>query len=195
MDSESSPTRRCFIAVPLDEAAAEDLAEFTARLGLPGLRPTPRQNLHLTLKFLGEVEDTRLPALIQGLERAAEGITPFDLQVGGAAILPNARRPRLLAAELDCPEPLSRLHERIQDAMAACGFRREDRAFRPHITLGRFKRPRRRGPKNHPPPHPAPDELDPPATGWRTERIVLMQSDLRAKGPIYTPLAEFSLAT
>ena len=187
------PTRRCFIAIPLDGAAAEDLNHFTASLDLPGLRPTRRENLHLTLKFLGNVEVPRLPDVIEELHRAVEGTGPFELNINAAAIRPNRRRPRLLAATLDCPDRLSRLHEGIEAAMETCGIRRDRRAFHPHITLGRFRRSRRREAKDGSPPPPEPNDLNPPQTRWRADRVVLTQSDLTPAGPTYTPLAQFPL--
>lgn len=181
------PTKRCFICIPLDEMIVADLTEWLAEADPPRLRPVTPENMHLTVKFLGDVEDREIPRIIDALREAVADAEPMELEVTGVRCLPNARRPRVLAAALEKPEALGGLFERVEEAMARVGFQREGRAFTPHITIGRFKQRPRRG---DPPP---PEDPDGPPTGFRADRLILMQSTLEKAGPTYTPLAEFPL--
>ena len=180
-------TRRCFIALPLDEACIGDLTDFMQTVRIEGMRPTRPENMHLTLKFLGDVEDSALPELMNQIRDAVASSPAFELEVTGAVFLPDTRRARVFAAECQLAVELARLFNVVEDVTAACGFRREGRAYHPHITLGRFRRPPRRLPRG--------DELALPVTGCRIEQIVLLQSDLAPGGAVYTSLAQFPLAS
>jgi 2'-5' RNA ligase len=191
-------TRRCFIALPVDDVVAEDLRDLMEGVEIPNLRATPLHNLHLTLKFLGNVPDRDLQQVIEAVELAVEGVAPFELSATGLEYLPNARRARVFSLAMDLPAMLSRLAEQTEEAMAAIGLQREARAFHPHITLGRFRTPRRGKGKNKgkggPPTEPPPIEPLPcPDTGCRIDRVVLMESELKPSGAAYTALAEFHL--
>lgn len=176
--------KRCFVALPLDEALRADLVEATMVLRqVDGLRVAPPANWHITLKFLGGVFDSQIEDVIAGMRLAAEGVRRFAVDVRGVGCLPSARQARVLAAELDCPPLLSMLAEQMEDAMAAAGFQREGRAYRPHITLGRFKRP----PRFRLPTIALPD------SGMRAERIVLYESVLEREGPTYYDMASVEL--
>ncbi len=177
--------KRCFVAIELDEIARADLGDSMDRIDIDGLRLGNPQNLHVTLKFLGDVEDPALPGVIERLRHAAAGIGPIELNATGIAYLPDARRARVLSATVDSPPELLQLFHRVEDAMADAGFRREGRPYRPHITIGRFRKPPRRA--------PAPQTLPFGPTSWTAEAITLMQSDLGPGGPTYTPLAEMRL--
>lgn len=181
--------KRCFVAIPLDEVVRADLADAMAELTLPGMRRTPLANLHATLKFLGDVDDPQMPEVLEALQTATEGVTPFDLEVTELAYLPNARRPRVLSAKLDRPAALVRLHEQVEALMHAVGFQKEGRAYNPHITLGRYRKP----PREVADLELLSGELA-GETGWRVERFVLFQSILEPTGPRYVELAEFRLA-
>ena len=112
------PTQRCFIAIPLDDVARADLAEAVDRSDLPGLRATKPPNLHLTIKFLGDVQVDHVDAVIEALRGAVAGNGPIELNVTGIDYIPNARRPRVLAAVLELPEALGLLVESIEEAFA-----------------------------------------------------------------------------
>lgn len=177
--------KRCFIALPIDAVAIADFSDVMEGIEIEGLRPTRPENLHATLKFLGDVDDPDLPGIIDALAGIAAQQRPFELTVSGITYLPNPRRPRVLAATMDRPPPLSLLFGGVEQAVFDLGFPREGRAYHPHITLGRFKKP----PRSLPPPDAFPLQ---PMT-LPIDRFVLMQSTLRANAPEYTPLAEFLL--
>ncbi len=184
------PTKRCFLALWPDDATRRRLAEEMEPVDAEGLRKTPEANLHLTVKFLGDVREDRVAEVVQAAHAACEGTSPFDLSVERAVFLPNRSRPRVLAARLTLPPALDRLVSRMEDEAEAIGFDREERRFSPHITLGRFKRPkgRKRGAKVD--PDAIEEALTLPSATFRVDRLSLMESRLAADGPTYTTVQE-----
>ncbi|MBI1368592.1 MAG: RNA 2',3'-cyclic phosphodiesterase [Planctomycetes bacterium] len=177
--------KRCFVALPLDAITRADMGDVLRGLDIEGMRPTGLENLHITVKFLGDVEDPDLPGVIEAVREAIRGVGRFELAAERLLYLPDARRPRVLAAEMDRPETVMRLYDQIEDAMEAVGFRREGRAYRPHVTLGRFRKP----------PRHVPDVsmvLTEPVI-CEVERVVLMESVLERGGAVYAELASFDL--
>jgi RNA 2',3'-cyclic 3'-phosphodiesterase len=148
------------------------------------------ENFHVTVKFLGRVEDTRVQSVIGALHTAVQGHAPFDLEVGGLGAFPSATRARVLWAGITGGiDPLAALAASVEDALAGLGFPREDRAFSPHITLARVREPGRA---------PALAEALRDRSGHRFGRVpvadtALMRSDLSPRGARYTPLASIAL--
>jgi 2'-5' RNA ligase len=135
---------RTFIAVPLSEAIRDELAALRRELerGLADMKWTETQNLHITLVFLGEVDDRELPEVCRLTQAAVDAVElrAFPLRVAGLGCFPHPRRPRVLWAGVDeGAEELKLLHAALADQLAALGFRQEDRPFEPHVTLGRTK--------------------------------------------------------
>jgi 2'-5' RNA ligase len=128
---------RCFVAIDLPD----DLRQMLARLvaGIGGVRPTPPQQLHLTLAFLGEVEEPTVALL--GRELAAIAGEPFTVPLRGCGCFPDRRRPRVLWAGLEPVPRLGRLYREVAAAVGRCGITLEERSFTPHITLARLKPP------------------------------------------------------
>jgi len=99
-------------------------------------------NLHVTLKFLGEVAPGRIPEIERALAEAARCVPPFRLVVAGVGAFPGTARPRVLWAGV--PEPLElvgKLQQNMETILSGAGFPREERAFHPHVTLGRARGP------------------------------------------------------
>jgi RNA 2',3'-cyclic 3'-phosphodiesterase len=178
-------TKRCFIALPLDEVALADLRDAMEGIEIEGLRLTRHENLHVTLKFLGDVEDREIPRLIDSLGGVAAERPAFELSLTAIGYMPDARRPRVLAATIDRSPQALTLFEGVEEAVSELGFPREGRAYHPHITLGRFRRPPRR--------IPAPDTFHLAPTTLPVERFVLMSSTLGGAAPEYAELATFPL--
>ena len=97
-------------------------------------------NLHLTLKFLGEVHDREIAAVCQAVSRGAAAVSPFELEVRGAGAFPNSARPRTvwLGAGVGA-EQMVVLHDRVEAALAELGYREEHRRFQTHLTIGRVR--------------------------------------------------------
>ena len=193
---------RLFLAIELPEAVRTHL-EAVQQLLRPHARSvswTRAQNLHLTLKFLGEVPDPDLPHVTAALERVPVA-SPIALQSEGLEIFPPRGPIRILAAALKGDVPrLAALVEGLEEALAPLGFARETRRFTPHLTLGRVRStpevPRRRpkGPRETPPIAYALDRMRGHAFGEDSIDLVeLVRSRLSPGGSVYESLAAFEL--
>lgn len=138
--------------------------------------------IHLTLKFLGEVEDAREADVRCGLVAAAAGAKAFPLALEGFGAFPTPQRPRVIWVGCEAAPPLELLQHRLEQEMARIGFPLEGRPFQPHLTLGRAKR------DSHPREFAGiAEQLDAlPFTADVTARSLdLMQSTLGAGGAQY----------
>ncbi len=133
---------RVFVAINLNSKERARLAEAAGGLREAGypIRWLPAENVHLTLKFLGEVPDERIPELAAAVDGAVHGLEAFPMVVNGFGAFPSPRRPQVVWAGIERNPTLGTLQGRVDEAMAELGFQREDRAFRPHLTLGRAQR-------------------------------------------------------
>jgi len=149
----------------------------------------PPANLHVTLKFLGRVDEHRVPALADALARAVGTTRAFDATVRGLGAFPSATRPRVLWAGVeDASGSLAAIAERVEDCCAGFGVPREARSFAAHVTLGRVREP-----------HRQPGLADALARAaefgaLRVERVSLMRSELSPRGARYSELVAVPLA-
>lgn len=145
MTGESQGRLRLFAAVDLPAEAKAALAATVGQLGelLPaGVRWVNPAGIHLTLKFLGEVDGGLVEPLLGALREAAAGMdkAPFPLHLEGLGVFPNEREPRVIWAGVGGDlDTLGRLQGLVERAAAALGFAEERREFRPHLTLGRVR--------------------------------------------------------
>jgi 2'-5' RNA ligase len=133
---------RTFVAVEIDPTVrrkAEQLIE-TFRKAQADVKWVALENLHLTLKFLGEVRLEETAAVCAAVAQAAADVAPFELEIRGAGAFPNPGRPRTLW--LACRQgtaQLTDLQQRIEAALEKLGYRPEARSFTPHLTIGRAR--------------------------------------------------------
>jgi 2'-5' RNA ligase len=134
---------RSFIAVELPRELKQELAELEAKLkqcSPPVVKWVDPNNIHITLKFLGEISEDRIDELMLAIEQAAQGIPPFKLAVRDTGAFPNLERVQIIwvgvKGEL---EKIVQLQKRIESNMEQFGFPRESRPFSPHLTLGRVR--------------------------------------------------------
>ncbi len=137
------PRVRTFIAVELSPRVitrAGNLMDELRAIGAEVNWVHPQQ-MHLTLKFLGDVSDTETPDICRVVKEVADEFEPFEIVCRGAGAFPNARDPRTLWIGIqDGADELKRLQAAIDDAFKSqLGYGKEQRAFHPHITLGRIK--------------------------------------------------------
>lgn len=192
MDREAKQLPRCFaaleVAAPSVRRALEGAqAELRRAFGMPDpVKWVPSHQFHFTLKFLGEIPDEAVQRALAALGRAAAVCSPFTLGVAGLGAFPAPERPSVLwAGVTDGREPLAALAASVEREMAAEGFPPERRRFQPHLTLGRVREGARA-------PAAVAQVLQAAAGrgygSWRAERIVLFQSELTPRGPIYSVL-------
>jgi 2'-5' RNA ligase len=133
---------RVFVAVnpSSEERARLGAATRTLReAGFP-IRWVSPDNVHLTLKFLGEVGEERVSEVSAAIEKAAAGSGALEMAVGGFGAFPSLRRPSVVWVGIESSAALQNLQERVEGALADLDFPREGRAFRPHLTIGRAKK-------------------------------------------------------
>ena len=135
---------RAFVAVGISQEARDALADVISRLqqrGVSGVRWVRPEGVHLTLKFLGDVNPGLLEGILAAMERGAWGTGPFRLTLSDVGAFPSTESPRILWVGLEGGlEPLVKLQARIEEELhQTCGFPIERRAFAPHLTLGRTR--------------------------------------------------------
>ena len=123
-----------------EERARLAAASRALREGGYPVRWVPPENVHLTLKFLGEIEEDLLPELSAAVEESVAGTDPFDMALNGFGAFPSLRRPSVVWLGIEPNDTLSALQEKLERALEGLGFPREDRPFRPHMTLGRTRK-------------------------------------------------------
>jgi 2'-5' RNA ligase len=134
---------RTFIGVDIGgaiRASATALQKELSKSGAEVKWVTP-ESMHVTLMFLGEVDDRELHAVCKVVKSAAVGEPAFPLRVSGVGAFPTPRRPKILWAGItDGAEPLQRLNAALERPMSELGcYRKEERGYTPHLTLGRVK--------------------------------------------------------
>ncbi len=137
---------RCFVAVELPEKLKNEIVARTEGLRKSGTdaRWIKAENLHLTLKFLGDTPEDVLTAVKESLEKAVKDHVKFKLRLSGAGVFPDRKRPRVVWVGLEDSDRLVALQSAVEEALAELGFETEKRPFSPHLTIGRLKSPRRR---------------------------------------------------
>ena len=147
------------------------------------------ENLHLTLKFLGEIEEARVALLSAAAARSAEESEPFELTIEGAGAFPPRGAPRVLwLGVTDAAGGLARLQGRLEAECAGSGFKREERPFHPHLTLARLRAPQ--GARALAQFH---EETGFAPAAFRVAELVVMRSELGPGGSRYTPLSRHRL--
>ena len=183
---------RTFIAIELPHALRAKLIEHVVRLRreLPDARATwsREHNLHLTLKFLGNVSVSEIPKLSEAVERAVNGVRPFELTVAGCGLFPPKGRPNVLWIGIEGGSALTLLYRQIEDECAHAGFTREPRSFHPHLTIARLRKhgSERRLAEAH-------QKLGFPSETFSVSEVVVFKSELLREGSKHTPISRHAL--
>lgn len=172
---------RAFVAVLPPESAAREMERLLGRMRpLARCRWATREQLHITLRFLGELPPAAVDRIRLGL--AEVSVDPFEIELNRAGAFPNLARPRALwlAGDRGAAE-LTDLARRVNDALFALGIAREERPFQPHLTLARSD--------GAPPPQDLLEALrGVPSFSWRCTGFSMMRSRLTPGGAVYTKL-------
>lgn len=185
---------RTFIGVDIGDAIRASAAALQKELskGGAGVKWAAPEAMHVTLLFLGEVDDRELHAVCRAVKGVAATEPPFALRVAGVGAFPTPRRPKVVWAGMtEGAEPLRRLYTALEEQMLELGcYRKEERGYTPHLTLGRVK-----------------GDADPAALaaeipkraawdGGRTtvDEVLVFGSELTRDGPVYTVVGRAPLA-
>ncbi len=176
---------RIFVAALLPEEIKTRIDGYITAIKplCEGVKWEKREKLHITLKFLGEVEESmgeRVSAAVGGL---AGGYSPFEMEVVHFGGFPNMGNPRVLIVGLSENEGLRELQQKVEDELEILGFERERRRFTPHVTIGRVKS-RLKIRESLPLPEKFPFVIN---------EIGVINSKLGREGSVYTPLNIFRL--
>lgn len=166
------------------------LKEPQAKIGWlgRGVKWVEPENLHLTLKFLGDTPDSVLTQVVDALAECAHAIDPFKIAIQGVGCFPNKQRPRAYWAGLSGSKSLISLQSDIAARMEDLGFESEEKAFVPHLTVARIKEPIGKERMTQ-----AFLNFEMRSDSHLVTDICLVQSTLRQEGPIYTVLRDFPL--
>jgi len=191
--STPSETWRVFVAIELPAEIRNRVTHHIANLRrqVPDARASwsREENLHLTLKFLGDIPVTRVEALSRATARAAQTICSFSLSTEGCGSFPPRGTPRVLWIGIEDPaELLHPLHRALEDACADEGFARERRAFHPHLTVARLRRP-----KGARPLADLHRQAGFERMGFAVGRLCVIRSELSYAGSRYTVIARHAL--
>ena len=181
---------RAFIAIEIPQEIKKAIAAETACLQTDNGRAvrwvTP-ENIHLTLKFLGEISPHNVELLSQSMQAECSQQPQFEITVTGMGCFPNAHRPRVIWIGLNAPQELNKLQHKIEATTARLGYAAEEKAFSPHLTLGRVREQASVDELKR--LHAVLDTMSVGALGTFTAQAVyLFKSDLQPTGPIYSHL-------
>lgn len=132
---------RCFIAIDIGSSIKKEIGEFVDSLKKydSDIKWVSPENVHLTLKFLGDTPQDNLPGIGDSLRKAIFSYRPFYIKIHGTGLFPNRKNPRVIWVGLENTETIGSLKGDIEDAMSSFGYQREDKDFRPHLTVGRVR--------------------------------------------------------
>lgn len=175
---------RLFIGLPIPPSLSDRLAMASG--GIQGARWIPRENHHVTLRFIGEVDDPTAEDVHDRLDRIRCGAVPVT--VDGLGIFGPSKAPSLLFADVHRSQELMTLQRKIDRAMVGLGLGPDKRKFHPHVSLARLRQPERgrlqRFLEANGSLYAGPFEID---------RFTLYRSHLHGSGSLYQPLAEYEL--
>jgi 2'-5' RNA ligase len=183
---------RTFIAIEIPADIKQRIAEIQSALKIAGIDASwPRpEGIHLTLKFLGEVPESRIDELRAALAAATADMSRFRVEVQGTGAFPNARNARVVWVGLSGDvEQLNRLQTAVEESLVRIGMERENRPFKPHLTVARIKYVRSKEAWLK-----ALDQVkDRTLPGFEVNAVSVMKSELKRTGAEYAEMARIEL--
>jgi 2'-5' RNA ligase len=185
-------TVRTFVAVETAAAVRDRAGELiktlsAARADVKWVKPG---NMHITLKFLGDVALKETARICEAVQKAAAETAPFKLEICGAGAFPNANRPRTVWLGAQDDEAMRGLHKQIESRLQKLGFRKDGRRFQTHLTLGRV---RRGGPEMAELGRLIRENAAFAAGEMTVSEVIVFASHLAPTGPTYEPLGRAKL--
>ena len=186
---------RAFIAIELPDAASDALSSVQGGLRAerhPYVKWVDPGGIHLTLKFLGNIDAGKVLAITDAIARAAQGVSPFRLKLGGLGAFPNPRRPNVIwVAVTGDVERLASLQRGIDRLLVPLGFSPESRPFTAHLTLGRLREGASAGERQRIGEFLA--TVQPEEVHFEVGEVSLMRSTLTPSGALYSRLSSVPL--
>ncbi len=183
---------RLFVAIEFSDRVRKTLKKVQDKLRprCDGVRWTPVEQVHVTVKFLGEVPDPKVMGVADAMKRAVANVAPFTVAVGECGCFPPKGRVRIVWAGMkEESGELARCAQAVEDEMEKLGFARERRRFSPHVTIGRVREDRSDGRNRSVVEAHSFDPVE-----QNVSAIRLMSSVLSPQGPTYTPVSTVNLA-
>jgi 2'-5' RNA ligase len=180
---------RTFIAIELDRTIRDRIVRLQQTVSsiTPTVKWVESENLHITLFFLGEVEDTAVPGVCREVNNLAERFSSFEISIDRVGCFPNKHRPHIIWVGVgQGSHELCRIHEELEPRLLQLGcYRREERKYKPHVTLGRIRSGRDS------------EQIAKELTrfqewqgGWALiGELLVMKSELTPQGPAYAVMA------
>jgi 2'-5' RNA ligase len=188
MNSNNPEKIRSFIGIQPNNATMAFLQSFKQQHGQDSwvkfIRWTAENNIHLTMRFLGDLIPEQIEQLKSGLEPIAKNQAPFSVTVTTPRPFPTAKKARILAAQILKSEPLEQLANNIDTLAISAGVAKEDRPFRGHLTVGRFRSPMK---------HLNALLQETATTDMVIDHIILFKSLLKTTGAEYFEMGRFWL--
>ena len=184
---------RSFLAFELPPDIKREVARISVEVKKSGIEAgwVKPGNIHLTIVFMGDVNEKDIPAIISRIDNTVGEYEPFKISLGGMGVFPDVRKPRVLWLGLDGEiERLSSLRDDLQKPLEVYGIKQEKRAFRPHLTLGRFRKPVK--------DRDALEKIidaykDISGPDGKLDELILFKSELKPGGPVYTRIHSWPL--
>jgi RNA 2',3'-cyclic 3'-phosphodiesterase len=183
--------KRIFVAIKVDpgETLINWISSMHSALSKESIKWTESENLHITLAFLGDTEESVIKKLSAALEKRCQGYGNFDLIIKGAGVFKSLNDPRVIWTGVHSSEKLAGLNMLVRHCLEDSGIESENRPFRPHLTLGRIRSLN---------PHNGLESLIQKNKGIELQNtavseIILFESILLKTGAVYNPLDKFVL--
>ena len=180
---------RGFIAI--DIKVSKKIKEIINELEKSGanLKLVKPEKMHITLKFLGETQESLIDKIKENIEKSVENIEPFEIELKSTGVFPNEKYIKVLWIGIEKAQIIAEIEKKIDIELSKIGFKKEKRKFSAHITIARMKSGRNK------------DEIlqilnkykDESLLKMKVEEIKLKKSELTSKGPIYTTLKEIKI--
>jgi len=183
---------RSFLAIELPKLILKKIEEVQRdlRSTRADVRWVNPEKIHLTLKFFGNIEESRIDPIFKSIEEPIRNTPPYSIEVKGVGAFPQLRNPRVIWIGLvNGKEILTSFQKQIETQLEKIGFQTENRPFHPHLTLGRMKSSRGREEMVGRMEKHREEEFG----DFQVERVILFKSDLKPSGPVYTLLREIKL--
>ncbi len=129
---------RVFVSVPVPDTPKMATLRSDLRT-IDGIRVSPPEQTHITLRFIGDVDDSKVKRITESVRRAVEGVEPFEVVVSGTGAFPNDRRPSVVWMGLQPADVLAGIAERLGRELDSCNVRYDTKPFKAHVTVGRCR--------------------------------------------------------